>query len=1027
MISESTENLLQLDPSTCDPLDRLVNMLPGIVFSCEPSHDWSMKYISEGCQQLTGYDAEELLDSEIHFNSITHPDDLAGVIEQINIAVQNQKSYAIPYRILTKSGQEKWLWEKGQGIFSPQGNILRVEGFITDITAFKTAELELHRQRNLLRAVTAGTQLFLRGNDLEASVNQALAMLGAAAEVDRIYIYENHPHPVTQDVSMSMRYEWTRADIPASITQAHWQNQPYAAFGMMRWYERLSTGQSFTVITRELPPEDQELLVRDRIRSLLLVPILIDAALWGYIGFDDCHRERQWTPEEESILVAMAASISEALKRAAMQSALQEVERKYYNIFENAVEGIFQSSYSGQYLKVNPALARIYGYDSPEDLISSLTCIETQLYVNPARRQEFLQQIASTDTLNNFESQVWRKDRRIIWISEKTRTVRDDQGKILYFEGFVEDITERKQAEEALRLSEERYALATQGANDGIWDWNLISQDIYYSPRWKALLGFEDDILPDVLSSWLDRIHPDDQRPFQVSLSAHLAGETPHFENEHRLRHRAGHYLWVLSRGVATYDDQGHPQRMAGSLSNITRRKQSEAQLMYSACHDALTGLANRALFLEQLQKTLNRVRRSPHLAFAVLFLDLDRFKVVNDSLGHSAGDDLLKGVSTRLQDCVRGSDTVSRWGGDEFAILLDDLYLGFDLDEMVERIKETFSHPFQVGWQELFISASIGIVRSDTFYGNAEDLLRAADIAMYRAKNQGRSCHAVFDPTMHHQAVERLSIETDLRHALERQEFQVYYQPLICLQTGQLAGMEALLRWHSPLRGLVPPLDFLPVAEEVGLIVSLDRWVMRQACEQLQTWRQQFPWAAPLTMSVNLSSQQFLHPDFVTYTGDLLPEVGLPPAHLNLEITESVLMEKNEVTSDMLFRLKHLGVKLHIDDFGTGYSSLGYLNQFPIDTLKIDQSFVQAMDEEVENREIVTAIAKLAHSLRMGVVVEGVETVHQFHYLRSLGCEHAQGYLFAQPLTVAQMTTLLSNPEHSFLTLDSQPNQRSA
>ncbi len=1024
VIREITQSQSIKDICTASPVDHLVKNLPGIVFSCETSNDWSMKYLSAGCQQLTGYEAQELLGSEIHFNVITHPDDLGRVIETINRAVAAQQPYATEYRIRTKSGEEKWLWEKGQGVFDDQGRVLRVEGLITDISAFKGAERELQRQRNLLQAVTAGTQLFLRAHDLKDSVNQALALLGQAAEVDRIYIYQNHPHPVTQQLAMSMRYEWTRAGIAPSITQEHWQNQPYDAFGMMRWYQRLSAGQSFTVITRELPAADQELLLRDRIRSILLVPILIEAELWGYIGFDDCHQERQWTPEEESILMAMAASISEALKRAAMESALQDVERKYYDIFENAVEGIFQSTYAGQYIKVNPALARIYGYTSPAEMLQSLTSISDQLYINPQRRQEFLERIQTTGTLNNFESQIRRKDGSIIWISENTRAVTDNTGQILYFEGFVEDITERKQAEVTLRRSEERYALAIQGANDGLWDWNLSTQEIYYSPRWKTLLGFESEDLPDTFKSWSDRIHPEDLEQFQASLAAHLARETPHFENEHRLLHRVGHYLWVLSRGVATFDDQGHPQRMAGSLTNISRRKQTEAQLMYSACHDTLTGLANRFLFLNQLQKALHRAKRSPNAAFAVLFLDLDRFKVINDSLGHSAGDDLLQGVGERLQACVRASDTVSRWGGDEFAILLDDLHQGIDLTEMVERVKQVFTHPFQVGWQELFITASIGIVQSNSFADNAEDLLRAADIAMYRAKSQGRACHAVFDPAMHEQAVERLSLETDLRHALERQEFQVYFQPVLCLKTGTLFGMEALIRWQSTMRGLVSPAAFLPAVEDLGLIVELDRWVMRQACEQLQRWRHQFPWHQHLTVSVNLSSQQFLHPDFVTYVEALLPEVALPPTLLNLEITESVLMEKTAVTSEMLLRLKQLGIKLHIDDFGTGYSSLGYLHRFPVDTLKIDQSFVRYMEVEPENREIVTAIAKLAHNLRMGIVVEGVETVDQMHYLQSLGCEHAQGYLFSQPLTAAQATELLADPEMRFPQFESLSNE---
>ena len=558
-----------------------------------------------------------------------------------------------------------------------------------------------------------------------------------------------------------------------------------------------------------------------------------------------------------------------------------------------------------------------------------------------------------------------------------------------------------------LRKNKERYALAVRGANDGIWDWDLTKGRLYYAPRWKAITGYTNGEIGDKPDDWLGRIHPDDVERVQAEIDAHLEGRSPHFESEHRIRHADGGYRWVLSRGVAIRDENGKATRMAGSMSNITERKAAEEQLVHDALHDALTGLPNRALFLDRLAQSLKRTEREPAHRSAVLFLDLDRFKVVNDGFNHAVGDQLLVAMARRLTATLRPGDTVARIGGDEFTILLDGVQSIEEAREIASRTQAALSKPFRIEGRELVVTASVGIAVSDATSGSGE-LLRNADIAMYNAKRDGTARHAIFNTSMHKRVVTRLRLETELREAIDSERLRVFYQPIVRLDGGALAGFEALARWpvDTPM---VPPSEFIPVAEETGLIRAVGRLVLRKACAQLAEWRSRGVIGDGVTVSVNVSGRQLVEPDLSEDIDVALAESGLRPEALRLEITESSILHDPARIPTLLDRLERRGVRAQIDDFGTGYSSLSFLRRFPGDALKIDRSFVRSILQEDGSEEIVRAIIGLAQSLNLGSIAEGVEDAEQLGLLQDLGCERGQGFLFAKPLPADQIEAMIA------------------
>jgi diguanylate cyclase (GGDEF)-like protein/PAS domain S-box-containing protein len=575
----------------------------------------------------------------------------------------------------------------------------------------------------------------------------------------------------------------------------------------------------------------------------------------------------------------------------------------------------------------------------------------------------------------------------------------------------------RKKVDEALRKSEGRYALAIQGANDGIWDWDLQTNLVFYSPRWKAIFGYPEDAIGNDLIEWFSRIHPEDVGRVKSELDAHLNGDTDVFYSEHRILRGQGNYIWVLTRGLAVRDEEGKAIRIAGSLSDIDSRKNAENTLVFNALHDPLTGLPNRALCLDRIDGAIKRSARRPGYQFSVFYLDFDHFKSVNDTWGHSVGDKLMVVMSGRLTECIRATDSVARMGGDEFVILVEDLRATDEVHQVLERVQTKINEPFVIDGHAIYMTASIGVVSGNLHFDGADDILRCADVALYRAKASGRACAVEFESQMLENVVSRMRLENDLRLAVERREFVLHYQPIVTSDTMGVTILEALVRWNHPERGLLMPGSFISLAEETGLILPLGDWILREACRQLHEWNALLPAQRRIKMAINVSSKQFSDPQFYENLTSAIADMDVSPYDLMLEITESYLMDDPNIP-ELLHNIKKLGIGIQIDDFGTGYSSLSYLHQLPIDSLKIDRSFIVQLDavpqlnsdgdSRMVGEEIVLTIINLAKELGLSVIGEGVETQHQADQLRHFGCNYMQGFLFHRPADAVNISQML-------------------
>ena len=686
-----------------------------------------------------------------------------------------------------------------------------------------------------------------------------------------------------------------------------------------------------------------------------------------------------------------------------------EMPDDFRSVFEHAGVGMAFTGLDDQYIRVNRRFADMLGYTVEEMRRLGPADVANKEHAGGwlKRRKALLSGTAGEVTS---ETEYVRKDGSVVWVSVVTSAIHNDKGKAQYFVSVVQDISARRGAELALRESEEKFRQLADNIPEIFWITDARQRKLHYlSPGFASLTGMR---LADVLRrprSWLQVVHSEDRERVRLARKALPEAE---YNIEYRIVLADGTLRWVHDQAFPVRDAQGKVYRIAGIGADVTHRKEAEEKLVYLAHYDGLTGLPNRVLFFDRLKQTLAQAGRRGMLA-AVMFLDLDRFKVVNDTLGHAVGDDLLRQVAQRLSACTRMGDTVARFSGDEFVLIVNDLQSAEDARHIAQKVLLAFAEPFRVGGHEVFVSTSIGISMYPSDCEDEQALLKNADTAMYRAKESGRNNFQFYTREMNARAMYRLNLENSLRHALEREEFRLHYQPKACLHTGQITGVEALLRWERPDHGLISPAEFVPLLEDTGLIVPVGEWVLREACRQVEAWR--CAGREPVSVAINISARQFAARNLGEIIKRVLDEHSADPRHIELELTESLLMVNTEEAVRTLTYLKSLGLRLSIDDFGTGYSSLSYLKRFPIDALKIDRSFIDEITTDIDDATITRAVIGMAHNLGLKVVAEGVETEAQLSFLSANGCDEAQGYYFARPQPAAELTQWLGQSRPAF------------
>ena len=696
-------------------------------------------------------------------------------------------------------------------------------------------------------------------------------------------------------------------------------------------------------------------------------------------------------------------------ERKEAEERLRRAEQRYRNLVERvpAVVYVQQIGSSDSAMYMSPRIEDLTGYTPEEckdpDMRWRMVHLEDR-----ERMQAEDERTGEPGEVFASEYRVVHRDGRTVWVRNESVLIEDEEGGSRYWQGFMIDITERKHAEEALTRSEALLAESQRIAHLGTWEWDVETGEVWWSDETYRIHGFAPGEGINLREKVEEAFFPEDLPVYKRKIEEALSGEAEGYDFRHRIRRPDGVVRWVHGQAEVVRGEGGEPLRMIGTVHDVTERKALEERLRHQAFHDPLTDLPNRQLFVDRLGQALRRTRRQQNRV-AVLFMDLDGFKVVNDSLGHEIGDLLLTVVAQRLGRCLRPEDSLARFGGDEFVVLIEEVEVTDEAARVAKRITEELRRPFVMDGRELYVIASIGISLGDARTHDPDGLLREADTAMYRAKDEHRN-YTVFDPTMYELALGRLELENDLRRAIEREEFVLHYQPVVRLDDdGGVWKIEALVRWDHPERGLLDPDEFVPVAEESGLVVPMGEQVLEQACRRAVEWQRQFPRSTPLVMCVNLSARQLSRPDLAETVERVLGETGMEGGCLSLDVTETVYVSTLEQNTAVLDRLKAMGVEISIDDFGTIYSSLSYLKRLPADAIKIDKSFVKGLGGEVEDTAIVRMIIGLAHTLGMEVIAEGVESEEQARLLKEMGCGFAQGYHFSKPLPPEEIPALLS------------------
>lgn len=888
------------------------------------------------------------------FDSVIHPDDLDKVQAALKTAIETTGELKLEHRVMTTRQRVLWVLTIGQVITDATATAKQLVGSSLDITERKHAEQLL---------ITSEEQLRL---SLELTNIGTWDWQVGSDRVDwndnHFALMGYHPSKITSNFQA-----WRQAVHPDDLQRVE------------------------QAITDALQ-QQSEYLEEYRI-------IHPDGSMHWVLGHG------RGIQNEHGKTVRMLGVMLDITERKQTEEALRQSEKTKQQILEAIPDLLI-------WMKVDGTCEGIAGGGNVTNLFSAADAVgQNQYDVLPpdlaAARREAIAAIQATG-----EMQIYEQAIEIDGVDyyEEVRLVPIETDTVLV---IIRNISDRKLAELALAASEQRYRIVTENMTDLVCLHNPDGRYIYVTPSCKSLLGYTQGEL--LARSPYDFFHPDDWGKIDNSQRIALAGKN--IPITYRFRHKSGQYLWLETLTKPILNEAGEVLHLQTTSREVTDRVLIEQRLRHDALHDALTDLPNRLLLLERLDLALRRAKRHPEFQFAVLFVDCDRFKVINDSLGHSVGDQLLTAIAQKFSSFIRDTDLVARLGGDEFVFLLEDITSANEAIQVAQRIIDDLRSPFQIGGQQIFISASVGIVLGSPDHLQAETLIRNADIAMYRAKALDRGSYAIFDPEMHTEVLQYLQLENDLRRALQNEEFVLFYQPIVSLRTLEIIGFETLLRWRHPSLGLLTPDKFINIVEETDLISPLGEWILLAACQQIKTWQTQIDQAAALKLTVNLSVKQLRESVLIPQLQKVLSTTQITPLTLTLEITESLLVENINRTSRLLNQVQSMGVSISIDDFGTGYSSLSYLHQLPVDSLKIDRTFVSPAEYSARNQTIAESIIGLSNLLDLNAIAEGIETIEQLAWLRSMSCEYGQGYLFAKPLPAAEAERLLRVP-HPFTAL---------
>lgn len=928
-------------------LTTLISNLPGMVYRCRNDDAWTIEFASDGCRKLTGYEPQDLLhNAKISYADLIHPEDREHIQQSVQKALATRVPFQLNYRVKTRNGAERWFWDQGCGVWNDAGELLFLEGFVTDVTAQCEAQADSARLDGHIRLLLESTGEGIYGVDQLGRctfINHAGAnMLGFRPD------------------------ELRGRNLHELFHQQHLEPHTASALNCPIC-ERHHTGSE----------------VRDEI------------LFWHREGHA-IQVECRFSPiREKGAVTGAVVCFVDVSKRKASEARLQQLSQA----LQQSSSAVMITDLLGRIEYINCSFARLTGYGEDELLGKHYSMLHSISAAQQAEVQRAL------DEHGEWRGEVHnqRRDGSFYWARKVISTIRSEDGKPLRYLFIKQDVTATREAEEALRKSQHRLAEAQRIGAMGNWELDLITGEIWWSDELYRIFGISSHLRMN-FELFASALHPEDRARVLAAIEA--AKERKQIYNiEYRIVRSEGDERVIHAVGEMLFDESGRAMLMQGTAQDITERKSAEQRLHHLAYYDDLTCLPNRALFTDRVERAMLEAKRHGR-PVAVLFMDLDRFKQINETMGHEVGDVLLKGVAQRLRACVRDVDSVARMGGDNFTVLLRELGDGQEAALVARKILDSLQAPFTVNEQELTITASIGISVYPTDGESVQTLLKNADAAMDYSKERGRNNYQFYSSHMTVTAFERIVLESSLRKALERDEFELHYQPQLSVENGRVIGCEALLRWRHPELGLISPLRFIPLAEDTGLIIPITEWALRTACLQAQAWRA--AGMPAMRMAVNISSRHFREAGLDQMVERVLTETGTPPEYLELELTESVIMEYTDATVQTIGRLWAIGVQLALDDFGTGYSSLSYLKRFPMHVLKVDRSFIKDLTTDSGDAALTRAIIVMAHSLEMQVVAEGVETAEQLEYLRAEGCDFIQGYYYSPPCPSAEFERLL-------------------